>query len=59
MIVEVEWMDGEVRRYESAEKALVGSDRVLRIYSYPVGGRAELIAELPIDHVREWRGGRR
>lgn len=55
MTVVVEWMDGEVRRYSEVNKPMVGSDRVLRLYGYEIGGRTNVIAELPIDHIREWK----
>lgn len=55
MRVIVEWMDEEVRAYDGAEKAIVGGDRVLRIYGYEVGGRAPLISTIPLFGVREWK----
>lgn len=53
MTVVVEWMDGVERRYDGAEQATVGDDRVLRVYGYAVGGRTPILAELPIYGIRE------
>ncbi len=60
MKVIVEWMDREVREYESVDKALPGADHVLRLYGYEVGGRAPIVAEIPLFQVREvqWKGAR-
>jgi len=54
MKIVVKWMDGVSREYEGIERAVVGTDRVLRLYGYEVGGRANLDAEIPIFSVREW-----
>ncbi len=55
MKVHVEWLDGERRTYDNVEKVQSGTDQVLRLYGYLVGGRAPVIAELPTFSIREWR----
>lgn len=51
----VEWMDGESRTYENVDRADSGTDQVLRLYGYEVGGRRPLIAAIPYGNVREWK----
>ncbi len=55
MKVHVEWLDGERRTYDNVEKLSPGTDQVLRLYGYEVGGRAPVLAELPTFSIREWR----
>jgi hypothetical protein len=54
MTVDVEWVDGEHRTYTDVEDTSVGTE-VLRLYGYVIGGRREVIANLPLFHVREWK----
>lgn len=55
MKIHVEWLDGERRTYDDVEKVVAGTDNVLRLYGYLVGGRAPIIANLPLFQVREWK----
>lgn len=54
MKIVVEWMDGEKREW--ADASAKSSEGVLKIWKQIYYGQTDLVAEVPLANVREWKG---
>lgn len=54
MRVELTWMDKTHLMVPNVDKVSVGTDQVLRLYGYEVGGRAPILLEAPTCNLKMW-----
>lgn len=55
MKVHIEWLDATRRTYDDVDKATVDGNRILRLEGHPAAVRRPIIADLPVDRIRELR----
>lgn len=54
MKIVVEWMDGVTREW--ADASAKSGEGVLKIWKEIYYGKTDLVAEIPLTNVREWKG---